>query len=66
MILTEKEACTKYCCQPLVLEECNNGVTNIGALCVASTCMAWRWSKNHVIEVKKGFCGLAGTPTEGE
>ena len=28
-----------------------------GARCIASDCMAWRWSSND-----RGWCGLAGEP----
>jgi hypothetical protein len=36
----------------------------IGAGCVGSMCMAWRWRspKDEDAEDGKGYCGLAGKP----
>lgn len=65
--MTEEQAQEKWCPQ-----------STVGALCMASKCMAWRWSKKvtygkplqHVpfkprvekIEMDGGYCGLAGNP----
>ena len=74
-MLTENEAKTKWC--PLIRvaadEDCNRNMP--GTECIASDCMAWRWSnrnKGHTgesdqygmpIEVPVfGWCGLAGRP----
>lgn len=66
--MTEDEAKTKACCGPR-----NNGDTgNDDLLCIASTCMAWRWDGTHVNDPGEpkgdliwsnrsyGHCGLAG------
>lgn len=31
------------------------------ALCIASDCMAWRWTRSSIID-DAGYCGLAGRP----
>lgn len=30
--------------------------------CIASACMAWRWTTKHSIDGAIGYCGLAGAP----
>lgn len=64
MILTTEEAMKKFCSNP---------ITNSDR-CVANSCMAWRWytptHDTNGIRIapseRKGFCGLAGTPTVTE
>jgi len=58
MILTEKEAEGKNCC---------DGGAGKGEqkryLCIHSQCMAWRWDKDEPNErPPRGYCGLAGAP----
>ena len=71
MILREKEATTKWCPFPGV--SASNGYTlnkEILDKCIASKCMAWRWSPNNESTpmndnaewVRSGYCGLAGNP----
>lgn len=50
MMVTEEEACEKYCCQQLDNAEPGE------SYCLASQCMAWRWCVDH----EHGYCGLAG------
>jgi hypothetical protein len=66
--LTEDEAKMKWCPfartrdgvgndHDLSLNRSYDGKADIGARCLASGCMAWRW----VNEVTgRGYCGLAG------
>ncbi len=67
---TVAQATTKECCGP---EGCGRLVTspaeytagNKTRLCVASECMAWRWSRANVPtpnEELLGWCGIAGKP----
>lgn len=65
---TEEEAKTKACCKIMPTYQ-GELVT---AACLASKCMAWRWSpagtEKEVQQSrlegyqKKGYCGLAGKP----
>lgn len=70
MILTEKEAKGKACCDGgygAVVRADDEGKYN----CIASKCMAWRWVPDKDGETMKkvgdeyfevGYCGLAGKP----
>jgi len=64
MILTEKEAEGKACCDGgygAVVRADDEGKYN----CIASKCMAWRWIEDTCTpdgEGWKGYCGLAGEP----
>jgi hypothetical protein len=71
MILTEKDAKEKACCDGgygTVIRADDEGKYN----CIASKCMAWRWAVDPRGEpaMKKeggeyretGYCGLAGEP----
>ncbi len=82
MLLTEKEAREKRCCQAFEpnKEIKQQGTRSFNPLydamtfqkCVASRCMAWRWSVDSNRDLDKGytvfkpqsewkgFCGLAG------
>jgi hypothetical protein len=69
MYTNEQEAKNRWCHLTLIADR---------AKCLASECMAWRWSEYppHVYEkydaesteiketpeVRRGFCGLAGQP----
>lgn len=70
--MTEEEAKTKWCPQARVAtyatdgdqmmtaaNKTSGGEIRTGARCIASACMAWRWSEAKRSE---GFCGLAGAP----
>ena len=64
MTNTETEAKTKACCKGSSHQTRNNGP------CIASECMAWRWSwaltpsgaKTDIKSTTDGYCGLAGAP----
>ena len=68
MTLTEEEAREKWC--PFAREyDIERGIaglagvnrpTEIGARCIASQCMAWRWTVRPY-----GLCGLAGKGVAG-
>lgn len=70
--MTEDEAHTKRCCGPPAVAHATYwkggaAVEDTPALCIASTCMAWRWKPavNRAGEPSghhKGHCGLAGPP----
>lgn len=55
----------------LAVNRDDNGSPKVGACCLASACMMWRWenkgyhngnlTKPHKYE--RGWCGLAGVPT---
>ncbi len=79
MILTEAEARTKWCPNTQVSAADANAsyATNREGFarrglkgydyCIASDCMAWRWTigpmKGDTKDVQyKGYCGLAGKP----
>ena len=70
MILTEKEAMTKWC---------HRAIPEYTDRCIASRCMAWRWfgfvgedgtfwepkpnvTNSYAVKERRGYCGLAGTP----
>jgi hypothetical protein len=64
--LTEDEAREKWCPfartsggteEDLAINREYGGEPDVGALCLASDCMAWRWM-NEV--TGRGYCGLAG------
>ena len=64
MLLTEDEARKKWC--PFVRQTrgsdfpYNRDHNDLdGCRCIASDCMAWRWSNPH-----EGHCGLASAPAE--
>ena len=58
MILTEKEAWTKWC--PIVRTSfyARDPMNHRGAHCIASNCMAWRWQSEG-----KGYCGAYQMPS---
>jgi hypothetical protein len=56
MYLTEDEAKQKACCKVMPHKEDGKLVT---AVCLASVCMAWRWTDP---DARHGYCGLAGKP----
>ena len=60
-MLTEVEAKKKTCCQPLQIAyiggEEGTGV-NYAGNCIASNCMAWRWSDNAKLWFSKGEMAL--------
>ncbi len=59
MILTEKEAQTKFC--HVTMAGTVEGAAR--ELCDASKCMAWRWHDDGSDEQpRRGYCGLAGKP----
>jgi hypothetical protein len=69
MPITENDALEKWC---------HTSFSGVRAKCLGSGCMAWRWAESipHVCtkcgaddttwedqpELRKGYCGLAGTP----
>jgi len=65
--LTEAEARTKWCPFSRVGDDtltANNRPPTAPYDCIASDCMAWRWSyepDGKSQSTTKGFCGLAGT-----
>ena len=73
MIVTEKEAASKFC--PFMrrwkweVGSDYRGDDQIAApvyepiTCRASACMAWRWVHRGRGEIQTGFCGIAG-PTQ--
>jgi hypothetical protein len=76
MQITEEEARQRWC--PVVRVDGSNRVHNtlqdgfvnadLSYRCIASECMAWRehhieLSHGHVDHTKRGYCGLAGQPT---
>ena len=66
MILTPEEAKILQCRAPglMQVQRLANGPVNIAfANCEAANCMHWRWA-NPLRE--RGYCGLAGKPTENE
>ena len=61
-MMTEAEAKTKWC--PFVRIA---GVRHPAAQCIASACMAWRWTMTPEeakgnVNGPRGYCGLAGVP----
>lgn len=69
---TEKEAKMKWCPQArYFVAPDGNGYSNMGpgakdSTCIASECMAWRWTEGYTSVNGKakalGYCGLAGKP----
>jgi hypothetical protein len=72
--MTEDEAKTKWCPHARVLDGSPPGGAGVnrkgpeaGVYCIASGCMAWRWSyspetaEGNDVE-PEGYCGLAGKP----
>lgn len=65
MILTETEAKTRWCPFAHYSHEHNRGTKNkepipsIGARCLGSGCMLWRWSS---LTDQTGFCGMGTHP----
>ena len=78
--MTEEEAKSKWCpfarvklytvsAEPAANRK-PNGELPRQTLCVASTCMAWRWTPNvdmraytgTAAKARPGYCGLAGVP----
>jgi hypothetical protein len=70
--IREEEARTRWCPfarnytfpgtgdpTPLTVNRQKRGAPEIGCLCVASECMAWRWDR-PVLGLNYGHCGLAG------
>lgn len=65
--MTEEEAKTKWCPTARThdgdriasVNRKYDGGPDIGAQCLGSGCMAWRWDTNIQIN---GYCGLAGKP----
>ena len=63
--MTEDEAKTKWCpfaSSRALSVETTDGVRythlkNLQLYCIASECMAWRWTEDG-----KGYCGMAGKP----
>jgi hypothetical protein len=62
--MTEEEAKGKWCPMAKVasidgdgVNRRHDGAPNRGAICIASSCMAWRWDSKTT-----GYCGLAGRP----
>ena len=76
--MTEDQAKTKTCVQTLApFRDPLGGHTYGHAICIASKCMAWRWSEDLGFEMAanlafqrdgtrlkptEGHCGLAGQP----
>ena len=65
--MTEEEARQKWC--PMAREYIVNNDpdrhTNMfddRNECLASECMAWRWTVKHQDIASHGYCGLAGKP----
>lgn len=66
MIVTEKEAETKWCPHARDANLAGNrdsdhegSGTVIGATCLGSQCMAWRWLQGTEHN-GRGYCGLSG------
>ena len=62
--MTEDSARTKWCpfsrvrtTNTVVANKARIGVPEAGTYCIASNCMAWRWTT-----ADNGYCGLAGKP----
>lgn len=80
MLLTEKEARTKWCpfaisairryedSATVVNRRIGSGKPDVDCFCIATDCMMWR--ATSVVKdsetVKMGYCGLAGEPREEE
>lgn len=76
MLLTEKEAKTKWCPYAIsavrryedgasvVNRRIGSGKPDVDCMCIAADCMAWRAMsvKKDGETVKMGYCGLAGKP----
>lgn len=68
--MTEEDAKTKWCPFARSQDGDNNSGLNRGqhgkpdhwCLCLASQCMAWRWSSPYKAK-GIGYCGLAGKPS---
>lgn len=81
MMLTEKEASTRWCPftrigagtvgQVVPVNRLGNGDIDTRARCIGSRCMAWRWNgmhptfKGEPIGEKTGSCGLASASPLG-
>ncbi len=68
--MTEDEASKKTCWRtfgsPCHVDEWGN-IQGGNQFCIASACMAWRWSAAKEIDNKptlqaQGYCGVAGKP----
>lgn len=86
MFLTEEEASHHWCPYGLQPHYAGSSVTAVNRVeggqvpsCIASSCMAWRWSEpkrlrdidlvtSDVVdtEPRRGFCGAFGTPNHGD
>lgn len=81
MVVSEKEAETKWCPFVRFASHCDDGnARNRGmiagqnpapyALCIGSRCMAWRWLKHpdfaEAWETPVGRCGLSGPAESGK
>ena len=76
MLLTEKDAKTKWCpyaisavrryedSASVVNRRIGSGKPDVDCMCIAADCMAWRAVsvKKDEETVKMGYCGLAGKP----
>ena len=77
MVLTENEARGKWCPFGRELRVYESEIVNLAAVtavnrdygeascpCLASGCMAWRWSNHSRLDgTATGYCGLAGGTT---
>lgn len=71
--MTEDEAKTKWCPFSRVGDDtltANNRPSSASYDCIASACMAWRWTISpqnaanyHPAQIEDGHCGLAGPKT---
>jgi hypothetical protein len=59
MIVTEKEAETKWCPHARDADLGTNREGNTGSACIGSQCMAWRWLQGTKHN-GRGYCGLSG------
>lgn len=63
MLMTEKDAATKWCPHRHESNEKARPVAiNATGVCIGSSCSQWRWFDRSTIaqDKRQGYCGLAG------